>query len=135
MFILFFVVVDWLVEYIDDLEIQIIDVCMVFVGQEVLWDMVVEYCVGYVLNVLFFDIEVLFDYISLLLYMMLWVEVFVVVMCELGVCSDKYLVVYDEGNLFFVLCVWWMLCIFGVEKVLILVGGLEGWWCDELLLE
>lgn len=28
-----------------------------------------------------------------------------------------------------------MLCIFGVEKVLILGGGFVGWQCDDLLLE
>lgn len=89
--------------------------------------MVGEYCVGYIFGVLFFDIEVFFDCVLLLLYMMLCLEVFVVVMCELGVCQDKYLVIYDEGNLFFVLWVWWMLCMFGVEKVFILVGGLVGW--------
>ncbi|MGX8842128.1 rhodanese-like domain-containing protein, partial [Klebsiella quasipneumoniae] len=53
----------------------------------------------------------------------------------LGVCSDKHLVVYDEGNLFSAPRAWWMLRTFGVEKVSILAGGLEGWRRDELPLE
>ena len=56
-------------------------------------------------------------------------------MRELGVCSDKHLVVYDEGNLFSAPRAWWMLRTFGVEKVSIVAGGLEGWRRDELPLE
>ncbi|MCS6037142.1 3-mercaptopyruvate sulfurtransferase [Klebsiella pneumoniae subsp. pneumoniae] len=62
-------------------------------------------------------------------------EAFAVAMRELGVCSDKHLVVYDEGNLFSAPRAWWMLRTFGVEKVSILAGGLEGWRRDELPLE
>lgn len=102
MFMIWFVGVDWFVEYIDDLEIQIIDVCMVLFGQEDC-NVVQEYLNGYIFGVVFFDIEVFFDYIFLFLYMLLRLEMFVVVMCELGVNQDKYLIVYDEGNFFLVL--------------------------------
>ncbi len=62
-------------------------------------------------------------------------ETFAVAMRELGVNSDKHLVVYDEGNLFSAPRAWWMLRTFGVEKVSIVAGGLEGWRRDELPLE
>lgn len=62
-------------------------------------------------------------------------EAFAVAMRELGVSSDKHLVVYDEGNLFSAPRAWWMLRTFGVEKVSIVAGGLEGWRRDELPLE
>ncbi len=96
-------------------------------GQEALRDMAAEYRAGHVPNALFFDIEALSDHTSPLPHMMPRAEAFAVAMRELGVCSDKHLVVYDEGNLFSAPRAWWMLRTFGVEKVSILAGGLEGW--------
>jgi len=131
----FFVAADWLAEHIDDPEIQIIDAPMAPAGQEALRDMAAEYRAGHVPNALFFDIEALSDHTSPLPHMMPRAEAFAVAMRELGVCSDKHLVVYDEGNLFSAPRAWWMLRTFGVEKVSILAGGLEGWRRDELPLE
>ena len=131
----FFVAADWLAEHIDDPEIQIIDARMAPAGQEALRDMAAEYRAGHVPNALFFDIEALSDHTSPLPHMMPRAEAFAVAMRELGVCSDKHLVVYDEGNLFSAPRAWWMLRTFGVEKVSILAGGLEGWRRDELPLE
>ncbi len=121
----FFVAADWLAEHIDDPEIQIIDARMAPAGQEALRDMAAEYRAGHVPNALFFDIEALSDHTSPLPHMMPRAEAFAVAMRELGVCSDKHLVVYDEGNLFSAPRAWWMLRTFGVEKVSILAGGLE----------
>lgn len=134
MFTIWFVGVDWFVEYIDDSEIQIIDVRMASFGQEDR-NVVQEYLNGYIFGVVFFDIEAFFDYIFSFSYMLSRSETFVVAMRELGVNQDKYLIVYDEGNFFLVLRVWWMLRIFGVEKVSILGGGFVGWQRDDLLLE
>ncbi len=93
-------------------------------GQEALRDMAVEYRAGHVPNALFFDIEALSDHTSPLPHMMPRAEAFAVAMRE-RVCSDKHLVVYDEGNLFSAPRAWWMLRTFGVEKVSILAGGLR----------
>ena len=105
----FFVAADWLAEHIDDPEIQIIDARMAPAGQEALRDMAAEYRAGHVPNALFFDIEALSDHTSPLPHMMPRAEAFAVAMRELGVCSDKHLVVYDEGNLFSAPRAWWML--------------------------
>ena len=94
----FFVAADWLAEHIDDPEIQIIDARMAPAGQEALRDMAAEYRAGHVPNALFFDIEALSDHTSPLPHMMPRAEAFAVAMRELGVCSDKHLVVYDEGG-------------------------------------
>ena len=131
----FFVAADWLAEHIDDPEIQIIDARMAPAGQEALRDMAAEYRAGHVPNALFFDIEALSDHTSPLPHMMPRAEAFAVAMRELGVSSDKHLVVYDEGNLFSAPRAWWMLRTFGVEKVSIVAGGLEGWRRDGLPLE
>lgn len=130
----FFIAADWLAEHIDDPEIQIIDARMAPPGQEDR-DVNAEYLAGHIPGAVFFDIEALSDHTSPLPHMMPRAEAFAVAMRELGVSSDKHLVVYDEGNLFSAPRAWWMLRTFGVEKVSIVAGGLEGWRRDELPLE
>lgn len=130
----FFVAADWLAEHIDDPEIQIIDARMPPPGQEER-DLNAEYQAGHIPGAVFFDIEALSDHTSPLPHMMPRAEAFAVAMRELGVSSDKHLVVYDEGNLFSAPRAWWMLRTFGVEKVSIVAGGLEGWRRDGLPLE
>ncbi|SAQ27809.1 3-mercaptopyruvate sulfurtransferase [Klebsiella oxytoca] len=130
----FFVAADWLAEHIDDPEIQIIDARMAPPGQEER-DLNAEYQAGHIPGAVFFDIEALSDHTSPLPHMMPRAEAFAVAMRELGVSSDKHLVVYDEGNLFSAPRAWWMLRTFGVEKVSIIAGGLEGWRRDGLPLE
>lgn len=130
----FFVAADWLAEHIDDPEIQIIDARMAPPGQEER-DLNAEYQAGHIPGAVFFDIEALSDHTSPLPHMMPRAEAFAVAMRELGVSSDKHLVVYDEGNLFSAPRAWWMLRTFGVEKVSIVEGGLEGWRRDGLPLE
>lgn len=130
----FFVAADWLAEHIDDPEIQIIDARMAPPGQEQR-DLNAEYQAGHIPGAVFFDIEALSDHTSPLQHMMPRAEAFAVAMRELGVSSDKHLVVYDEGNLFSAPRAWWMLRTFGVERVSIVAGGLEGWRRDELPLE
>ncbi|WEF08159.1 3-mercaptopyruvate sulfurtransferase [Klebsiella michiganensis] len=130
----FFVAADWLAEHIDDPEIQIIDARMAPPGQEER-DLNAEYQAGHIPGAVFFDIEALSVHTSPLPHMMPRAEAFAVAMRELGVSSDKHLVVYDEGNLFSAPRAWWMLRTFGVEKVSIVAGGLEGWRRDGLPLE
>lgn len=130
----FFVAADWLAEHINDPEVQIIDARMAPPGQEHR-DMAAEYRDGHLPDALFFDIEALSDHTTPLPHMMPRPEAFAVAMRELGVSSDKHLVVYDEGNLFSAPRAWWMLRTFGAEKVSILAGGLAGWKRDDYLLE
>ncbi|MEO3991731.1 3-mercaptopyruvate sulfurtransferase [Pseudocitrobacter cyperus] len=130
----FFVAADWLAEHINDPEVQIIDARMAPPGQEDR-DMAAEYREGHLPDAIFFDIEALSDHTTPLPHMMPRPEAFAVAMRELGVCSDKHLVVYDEGNLFSAPRAWWMLRTFGAQKVSILAGGLAGWKRDGLLLE
>lgn len=130
----YFVAADWLIEHGDDPEVQIIDARMAPPGQEHR-DVPAEYRAGHLPGAVFFDIEALSDHTSPLPHMMPRAEAFAVAMRELGVSSDKHLVVYDEGNLFSAPRAWWMLRTFGVEKVSIVAGGLEGWRRDGLPLE
>ncbi|WP_336854056.1 3-mercaptopyruvate sulfurtransferase [Pseudescherichia vulneris] len=130
----FFVAADWLIEHGDSPDIQIIDARMAPVGQEHR-DMRSEYRAGHLPGAVFFDIEALSDHTSSLPHMMPRPEAFAVAMRELGISSDKHLVIYDEGNLYSAPRAWWMLKTFGVEQVSILAGGLAGWQRDELPLQ
>lgn len=130
----FFVAGDWLAEHINDENIQIIDARMLPPGQEHR-DIAGEYRAGHLPGAVFFDIEALSDHTSPLPHMMPRAEAFAVAMRELGISSDKHLVVYDEGNLFSAPRAWWMLRTFGVEDVSILAGGLADWQREELPLQ
>ncbi len=130
----FFVAADWLIEHGDSPDVQIIDARMAPVGQEHR-DMRAEYRAGHLPGAVFFDIEALSDHTSSLPHMMPRPEAFAVAMRELGISSDKHLVIYDEGNLYSAPRAWWMLKTFGVEQVSILAGGLAGWQRDELPLQ
>lgn len=130
----FFVAADWLIEHGDSPDVKIIDARMAPVGQEHR-DMRAEYRAGHLPGAVFFDIEALSDHTSSLPHMLPRPEAFAVAMRELGISSDKHLVVYDEGNLFSAPRAWWMLKTFGVEQVSILAGGLAGWQRDELPLQ
>ncbi|WP_312982930.1 3-mercaptopyruvate sulfurtransferase [Atlantibacter sp.] len=122
----FFVAGDWLAEHLSDPEIQILDARMAPPGQQQR-DVAGEYREEHLPGAVFFDIDALSDRTSPLPHMMPRPEAFAVAMRELGVSSDKHLVVYDEGDLFSAPRAWWMLRSFGVENVSILAGGLERW--------
>jgi thiosulfate/3-mercaptopyruvate sulfurtransferase len=130
----FFVAGDWLAEHINDANIQILDARMAPPGQEDR-DVPAEYRAGHLPGALFFDIEALSDRTSPLPHMMPRAEAFAVAMRELGVNSDKHLIIYDEGNLFSAPRAWWMLRTFGAENVSILAGGLADWQREELPLQ
>ncbi len=122
-----FVTTDWLTEHQHDEQLQILDARMLPPGQEQTRNITDEYLAGHLPGAPFFDIEALSDHSSPFPHMMPRPEAFAVAMRELGVNSDKHLVVYDEGNLFSAPRAWWMLKHFGVSQVSILAGGLQAW--------
>jgi thiosulfate/3-mercaptopyruvate sulfurtransferase len=130
----FFVTPEWLLEHLDDPEVQVIDARMAAVGNE-MCDIQQEYLAGHLPNAPFFDIEALSDHNSPLPHTMPRPETFAVAMRELGIHQDKHLVIYDDGSLFSAPRAWWMLRAFGVETVSILSGGLAAWRKQNLPLE
>ena len=130
-----FVSADWLNEHYTEETLQVLDARMLPPGQEAVRDINAEYLAGHLPNAAFFNIEALSDHTSPYPHMMPRAEGFSVAMRELGVSSDKHLVVYDEGNLFSAPRAWWMLRAFGVERVSILAGGLQGWKSAGFSLE
>ena len=122
-----FVSADWLQEHYNDERLQVLDARLLPPGMEAVRDIQAEYLAGHLPDAPYFDIEALSDYTSPYPHMLPRAESFAVAMRELGVSSDKHLVVYDEGNLFSAPRAWWMLKTFGVAQVSILAGGLQGW--------
>jgi len=122
-----FVTTDWLSAHQHDEQLQILDARMLPPGQELTRNITSEYLAGHLPGAPFFDIEALSDHSSPFPHMLPRPEAFAVAMRELGVDSDKHLVVYDEGNLFSAPRAWWMLRHFGVAQVSILAGGLQAW--------
>ncbi len=122
-----FVSADWLQEHYNDERLQVLDARMLPPGMEAVRDVQAEYLAGHLPDAPYFDIEALSDHTSPYPHMLPRAETFAVAMRELGVSSDKHLVVYDEGNLFSAPRAWWMLKTFGVAQVSILAGGLHGW--------
>lgn len=122
-----FVSADWLQEHYNDERLQVLDARLLPPGMEAVRNVQAEYLAGHLPDAPYFDIEALSDHTSPYPHMLPRAETFAVAMRELGVSSDKHLVVYDEGNLFSAPRAWWMLKTFGVAQVSILAGGLQGW--------
>lgn len=122
-----FVSADWLQEHYNDERLQVLDARLLPPGMEAVRDVQAEYLAGHLPDAPYFDIEALSDHSSPYPHMLPRAETFAVAMREMGVSSDKHLVVYDEGNLFSAPRAWWMLKTFGVAQVSILAGGLQGW--------
>jgi len=122
-----FVSADWLQEHYNDERLQVLDARLLPPGMEAVRDIQAEYLAGHLPDAPYFNIEALSDHTSPYPHMLTRAESFAVAMRELGVSSDKHLVVYDEGNLFSAPRAWWMLKTFGVAQVSILAGGLQGW--------
>jgi thiosulfate/3-mercaptopyruvate sulfurtransferase len=122
-----FVSADWLQEHYNDERLQVLDARLLPPGMEAVRDIQAEYLAGHLPDAPYFDIEALSDHTSPYPHMLPRAESFAVAMRELGVSSDKHLVVYDEGNLFSAPRAWSILKTFGVAQVSILAGGLQGW--------
>lgn len=95
-----FVTPEWLAEHQHDPQVQVLDARMLPPGQEQTRNITQEYLAEHLPSAPFFDIEALSDHTSPYPHMMPRPEAFAVAMRELGICSDKHLVVCDEGSLF-----------------------------------
>ena len=75
----------------------------------------------------FFDIDAVADQASGLPHMLPGAEVFAAAMAGLGLSAADHIVVYDQRGIFSAPRLWWMLRVFGHDKVQVLDGGLPAW--------
>ena len=86
-----------------------------------------EFEASHIPGALFFDIDTLVDEDSDLPHMLPPPEAFTTAMRELGINTDDRVVVYDSAGIFSSPRAWWMLRVFGHQRVSVLDGGLPAW--------
>ena len=89
-----------------------------------------EFLAGHIPGAAFFDLDAVSDQTSPLPHTLPSPDDFASAMEALGVSNDKRVVVYDGAGLFSAPRLWWMLRVFGHEKVAILDGGLPKWTAE-----
>jgi thiosulfate/3-mercaptopyruvate sulfurtransferase len=116
---------DWLLAHLADPDLVVIDASwhMPATGR----DGRREFLAGHIPGAAFFDLDAVSDQTSPLPHMLPSPEDFASAMGALGVRNDMRVVVYDGAGLFSAPRLWWMLRIFGHDRIAILDGGLPKW--------
>ena len=86
-----------------------------------------EFAEEHILGAAFFDIDAIKDESNPLPHMMPDAAVFEAAMRDIGVCSNKQIVVYDNSPFLSAARAWWMLRYFGHRAVCVLDGGMAAW--------
>lgn len=86
-----------------------------------------EFAEEHIVGAAFFDIDAIKDEANPLPHMMPDAAVFEAAMRDIGVCSNKQIVVYDNSPFLSAARAWWMLRYFGHRAVCVLNGGMAAW--------
>ena len=86
-----------------------------------------EFAEEHIVGAAFFDIDAIKDEANPLPHMMPDAAVFEAAMRNIGVCSNKQIVVYDNSPFLSAARAWWMLRYFGHQAVCVLDGGMAAW--------
>lgn len=78
----------------------------------------------------FFDLDLHSDHSTALPHMLPSAEAFGRAMGDLGISNSDRVVVYDTVGLFSAARLWWMLRVFGHDRVSVLDGGLPKWLAE-----
>jgi thiosulfate/3-mercaptopyruvate sulfurtransferase len=89
-----------------------------------------DYRKQHIPGAVFFDINAVTDHANTLPHMLPLPEEFAAEMGRLGIGDDQRIVVYDSAGLMSAARVWWMLRVFGHDKVAVLDGGLPKWLAE-----
>lgn len=94
-----------------------------------------EYAAAHLPGAVFFDVDGIKDASDPLPHMVPSESVFAAAMAELGIGSGDHVVVYDSHGLMSAARAWWLLRLFGHERVSVLDGGLPQWRAESRALE
>ena len=86
-----------------------------------------EFAQEHIIGAQFFDIDTIKDEANPLPHMMPSASVFEAAMRDIGVHSDRQIIVYDNSPFLSSARAWWMLRYFGHLAVCVLDGGMEAW--------
>lgn len=116
---------DWLVAHLDDPDVVVVDasVHLPDTGR----DARAEYLVEHILGAIFFDLSVVADPDNPLPRKAPPPRVFAEEMGRLGITEDTHVVAYDTLGLYSAARVWWLLNLYGHDRVSVLDGGMVAW--------
>ncbi|MBL8702564.1 MAG: 3-mercaptopyruvate sulfurtransferase [Alphaproteobacteria bacterium] len=94
-----------------------------------------EHLQAHLPGAVFFDVDGIKDASNPLPHMVPSADVFAAAMESLGIASTDHVVVYDAHGLMSAARAWWMLRLFGHDRVSILDGGLPKWRAENRAVE
>lgn len=124
---------EWLAAHLNDANIRIADATYHLPTAK--RDAEAEYKAAHIPGAVFFDIDHISDASNPLPHMLPSPAEFAAAMAKIGIGSDDFVVVYDTYGLMSAARAWWMLRIFGHDRVAVLNGGLPKWKSDGRPLE
>src|SRR5437763_9006709 len=119
---------EFLAAHLDDPSICIVDGSFKMPG--VTPTAAEDYARQHIPGAVFFDINAIADHANTLPHMLPQPEKFAADMERLGVGDDQRVIVYDSAGLMSAARVWWMLRVFGHDRVAVLDGGLPKWLAE-----
>jgi thiosulfate/3-mercaptopyruvate sulfurtransferase len=119
---------DWLAAHLDDASVRVLDGSYHLPTAK--RDAAAEFLAAHIPGAAFFDIEAISDHSSDLPHMLPTAEAFAAAASALGIDADTHVVVYDAYGLMSAARVWWMLRVFGHDRVSVLDGGFPKWRND-----
>jgi len=119
---------DWLAAHLADPAIRVVDGSFKLPGVTPTAQQ--DYAQRHIPGAPFFDIDVISDHASSLPHMLPRADEFAKQMSRLGIGDEHHVVVYDGTGWSSAWRVWWMLRVFGHDKVALLSGGLQKWLAE-----
>jgi thiosulfate/3-mercaptopyruvate sulfurtransferase len=116
---------DWLADHIGDADVVVVDasVHLPDTGR----DARAEYLEGHIPGALFFDLSVIADPDNPLPRKAPPAQKFAEEMGRLGISEQTHVIAYDTLGLYSAARVWWLLNMYGHERVSVLDGGMVAW--------
>ncbi len=115
----------WLAEHLTAPDVQVMDASWYLPGEA--RDPTAEFEEAHIEGAVFFDIDGVRDTDNPLPHMLPAPGVFAAEMARLGISNGDIVVAYDSAGLFSAPRAWWMLRVFGHDRVAVLNGGLPAW--------
>ncbi len=122
----------WLREHLDDPQIRIVDASWHMPSAE--RNAKEEYEKAHIPGAVFIDIDKVADTASPYPHMLPIPEDFAAAMQSAGIGNHHHVIVYDALGLFSAARLWWMLRVFGHERVSVLNGGFPAWCAEDGLV-
>jgi thiosulfate/3-mercaptopyruvate sulfurtransferase len=116
---------DWLAARLDDAGVRVLDGSFHLPAAK--RDANAEFLAAHIPGAAFFDIEAISDPGTDLPHMLPVPDAFAAAAGALGIDNGTHVVVYDAYGLMSAARVWWMLRVFGHDRVSILDGGFPKW--------